>query len=168
MVNPAMDRTCFSTFATPLGKMLIAGDARGLIKVSLDKPSLPRPGWRSDANLFRREIKAIKEYLNGKSTALDNLKWNVGTVGTPFQRRVWKQLRKIPPGTTATYGEIASRLGNSRAARAVGGACNANPLMLLVPCHRVIGSRGRLTGFAGGLKTKLNLLKLENPAGHYT
>ncbi len=82
-------------------------------------------------------------------------------VGTPFQQRVWKALRSIPWGRTATYGEIARRIGNPRAVRAVGLANRDNPLPLLIPCHRVIGSNGTLTGYAGGLSTKARLLRAE-------
>lgn len=82
-------------------------------------------------------------------------------MGTPFQQRVWRALLQIPYGTTRTYGEIASAIGNSRASRAVGMACNKNPLLLIVPCHRIVGANGTLTGFAYGTDAKRYLLELE-------
>jgi len=81
--------------------------------------------------------------------------------GTPFQRRVWSALRQIPYGQTLSYGELARRIGSPAASRAVGGACGKNPLPILIPCHRVIGQSGKLTGFGGGLEAKLRLLELE-------
>jgi methylated-DNA-[protein]-cysteine S-methyltransferase len=84
--------------------------------------------------------------------------------GTPFQLQVWTELRMIPYGVTMTYGEVAYALGKPTASRAVGGANNRNPLPVVIPCHRVIGADGRLTGFAGGLETKQQLLDLERRA----
>ena len=82
--------------------------------------------------------------------------------GTPYQKQVWQELLKIPYGKVATYGEIAERVGNPRGARSVGGACNKNPIMIVIPCHRVIGKSGNLTGYAEGIETKKLLLKLES------
>lgn len=81
--------------------------------------------------------------------------------GTDFQQKVWNELKKIPYGTTCTYGEIAVRIGNPKASRAVGNACNKNPIPILIPCHRVVGSKGDLVGFASGLDVKKHLLDLE-------
>ena len=81
--------------------------------------------------------------------------------GTPFQKSVWDQLRRIPRGTTITYGELARRLGNPKATRAAAQACGANPILLLIPCHRVVGADGSLTGFAAGLERKRELLRQE-------
>lgn len=88
--------------------------------------------------------------------------------GTTFQQRVWQELRKIPPGRTRSYAEVAAAVGSPQAARAVGGACGANPIPLLVPCHRVLASGGRLGGFSGGLDWKRRLLALEGPAAERT
>jgi methylated-DNA-[protein]-cysteine S-methyltransferase len=166
-----MEPVYFTVFETSLERMLIAGNSNGLIQVAFYKKRSPypvKPDWIQTASLFRKEIKAIQHYLKGKHNSLKRLTWRMGNVGTPFQRRVWSALRNIPCGKTATYGEIASAIGSSGAARAVGGACNANPFVLLVPCHRVIGGNSALTGFACGLRMKARLLKLENPKAVFT
>ena len=100
----------------------------------------------------------LEEYFTGQRKTFD---LPLRPHGTDFQRRVWEQLLQIPYGQTATYGQIAKRIGNSNAARAVGQACNANPIPILIPCHRVVGSNSRLTGFALGLDVKSALLELE-------
>ena len=101
----------------------------------------------------------ILSFLEGKRQQLD---FPIRMVGTPFQQRVWRALQRIPYGTTCTYGEIAAAIGNPRASRAVGMACNKNPLLLIVPCHRVVGVNGKLTGFAYGTDAKRWLLELES------
>ncbi len=101
----------------------------------------------------------IKEYLDGRRKIFD-IKYELK--GTEFQKKVWHILEKIPYGKTYTYLEIAKKINNPKAARAVGGACNKNPIWLIVPCHRVIGTNGNLTGYAGGLDMKEKLLQIEN------
>lgn len=101
----------------------------------------------------------IKEYLAGKRKKFD-IKYELK--GTEFQKKVWQVLEEIPYGKTYTYLEIAKKINNPKAARAVGGACNKNPIWLIVPCHRVIGTNGNLTGYAGGLDMKEKLLQIEN------
>ena len=103
-------------------------------------------------------FKEISEYLNGKRKTFN---FPIAPKGTDFQRKVWSALRGIPYGGTRTYGEIAAYIGSPKAARAVGNACNKNPLLLAVPCHRVLGADGSLTGFAAGIETKKRLLLLE-------
>lgn len=107
---------------------------------------------------LKKCVKQLREYFKG-----ERKKFTVTLVleGTPFQKKVWRELQKIPYGQTATYGEIARRIGKPKAARAVGGACNKNKIPIIVPCHRVIGSGGSLVGFAGGLSLKSKLLQLE-------
>ena len=100
----------------------------------------------------------ILDFLDGKRQLLD---FPIRMVGTPFQQRVWRALQQIPYGTTRTYGEIAAAVGNPRASRAVGMACNKNPLLLIVPCHRVVGVNGKLVGFAYDTDAKRWLLELE-------
>lgn len=113
----------------------------------------------SDKNSFAdKVISQINEYLDGKREKFD---FPFKTHGTEFQKKVWAELQKIPYGETKTYGQIAKEIGKPNAARAVGGACNKNPLLLAVPCHRVIGSDGSLTGFAIGTDIKKQLLMLE-------
>ena len=104
----------------------------------------------------------LTQYFKGERTAFDvPIRLN----GTDFQTRVWQQLLRIPYGHTRSYGELAAAIGNASASRAVGLANSKNPLSIIVPCHRVIGASGRLTGFAGGLETKAKLLDLERAHG---
>ena len=106
----------------------------------------------------QRAQRQLEEYFAGRRQTFD---LPLRPHGTDFQRRVWEQLLQIPYGQTATYGEIAKRIGNPNAGRAVGQACNANPIPIFIPCHRVVGSNSRLTGFALGLDVKTALLELE-------
>jgi methylated-DNA-[protein]-cysteine S-methyltransferase len=140
--------------------MMIAGNEDGLLKLAYGQR--PAKGWINDNKRFGREIKAIQKYLQGNAYALDKLPWKMGRTGTPFQCRVWKKISSIPVGATRTYGEIAASIGKPGGARAVGGACNANPLPLLIPCHRVMGQNRQLTGYSSGLDKKRILLNLEN------
>ncbi len=115
-------------------------------------------GVTSTNALEREARRQLEEYFAGRRTTFDlPLRPN----GTEFQQRVWKELLQIPYGQTATYGQIAKKIGNPNAARAVGQACNANPIPIFIPCHRVVGSNSRLTGFALGLDVKTTLLELE-------
>jgi len=114
---------------------------------------------KMDTEMFHSVQDELFGYLTGKR---ENFTIPLKFVsGTPFQRRTWKVLLKIPFGETMTYGELARKVGSPQAARAVGGACGANPIAIIVPCHRVVGSGGSLTGFGGGLKLKKALLELE-------
>lgn len=111
-----------------------------------------------DAKLLAQAVVQLQEYLAGTRTSFDI---PICGKGTEFQQKVWKALCDIPYGETRTYGQIAEAIGNPKASRAVGGACNKNPIMIMVPCHRVIGGNGRLVGFGGGLDMKEWLLGLE-------
>lgn len=104
-------------------------------------------------------IKQLDEYFNVERTVF-NLSLSIN--GTDFQQRVWQELARIPYGTTITYGELARRIGNAKASRAVAMACHNNPISIIIPCHRVIGCNGKLTGYAGGLDKKAILLDIEN------
>lgn len=115
-------------------------------------------GTEPEAALLRRAAEELAEYFAG---VRQNFTVPVRAEGTDFQRGVWEALRRIPYGETRTYGEIAGQVGSPRGARAVGMACNRNPVMLFIPCHRVVGSNGKLVGFAGGIAMKEALLKLE-------
>ncbi|MDD3470329.1 MAG: methylated-DNA--[protein]-cysteine S-methyltransferase [Thermoguttaceae bacterium] len=116
-------------------------------------------GWQEKSlDLVTMAFVQIRAYLTGER---QEFTLPIRSHGTSFQCRVWAELGKIPYGTTASYGEIASRMGQPRAVRAVGAACGRNPIPLVVPCHRVVGKRGRLTGFRGGLELKQRLLELE-------
>lgn len=114
----------------------------------------------SNSDIIRVIKRQLQEYLNGTRKKFD-IKFDTSQ-GTDFQRRVWQALRDIPYGETRTYGEIAKTVGSPKGARAVGMACNKNPLLIITPCHRVIGSTGSLTGFACGIDIKKLLLDIEN------
>lgn len=114
----------------------------------------------SNSDIIRVIKRQLQEYLNGTRKKFD-IKFDTSQ-GTDFQRRVWQALRDIPYGETRTYGEIAKIVGSPKGARAVGMACNKNPLLIITPCHRVIGSTGSLTGFACGIDIKKLLLDIEN------
>ena len=145
------------TFCSPIGIVRLTEEGGAITRIELsdaiDASSAPTP-------LLHEAEQQIMAYLDGKRQQLD---FPIRMMGTPFQQRVWHALQQIPYGTTRTYGEIADAIGNPRASRAVGMACNKNPLLLIVPCHRVIGANGKLTGFAYGTDAKQWLLELEKP-----
>jgi methylated-DNA-[protein]-cysteine S-methyltransferase len=160
---------------TPIGTLMIAADPEGNLRAAL---------FTEDEEIVRRYLRlqcgergitlapesnphglaaTIARYFAGELDAIDRIP--VETGGTPFQREVWHALREIPCGTTTSYGELARRIGRPKAVRAVGLANGANPVSVVVPCHRVIGSNGSLTGYGGGLERKRWLLDLESSPG---
>ncbi len=148
-----------------VGKLLLAGDTDGLKLVSFQDGTHPvphDPSWMYDEAPFADAINQIEAYFAGKLRAFTI---KLKPQGTAFQLRVWKQLRTIPYGQTMSYGEIAQAIGKPKASRAVGAANGRNPLSIVVPCHRVIGSTGKLVGFGGGLDIKQQLLSLEQGCG---
>lgn len=161
-------------FDTPIGEMLLVADHQGNLRAIdwTDYESRMRRLLRLHygANGSRLEpvrnpsglTDAMGSYFAGKLDVIDSLQ--VETGGTPFQRKVWRSLRKIPCGTTLSYSQLARRIGRPTAIRAVGLANGANPVGVVVPCHRVIGSDGSLTGYGGGIKRKLWLLEHERRA----
>jgi methylated-DNA-[protein]-cysteine S-methyltransferase len=155
--------------ATPIGELLLVADVKGALRMLefSDKPER----WRRE---FRRRFEGasftethnpsglsakLGRYFDGEVAALDQIV--VDAQGTDFQRTCWKNLRTIPAGTTTSYGALAKKMGKPAAMRAVGLANGANPIAIVVPCHRVIGSDGSLTGYGGGLDNKRTLLDLE-------
>jgi methylated-DNA-[protein]-cysteine S-methyltransferase len=151
----------FCEVSTPIGKLTVAGDEEGLRGISFPRSaySIPRlSDWRHNPEPFREAIRQLEAYFAGELSRFD---LRLAPAGTPFQREVWAVLQKIPYGETTSYGEIARMLGNANAFRAVGAANGRNPIPIVIPCHRVIGSDGSLTGFGGGLSTKSQLLALE-------
>lgn len=145
----------------PVGRLLVAGDKTGLRSIRFPKSKGnrgPDPGWEANREFFRGPIEQLGAYFAGKLKKFD---LKLAPEGTPFQLNVWQALQDIPYGHTISYGELARRIGRPKACRAVGGANARNPLAIVVPCHRVIGSDGGLTGFGGGLETKKALLALE-------
>jgi methylated-DNA-[protein]-cysteine S-methyltransferase len=150
-----------STFDTPLGTFVAAVDGAGaLLAIDFDERG-PISTWEDvvhDERRLRPVARALERYFAGE---LREFELELAPEGTPFQRRVWGELRRIPYGETIAYSELARRLGDPRAVRAVGRANGANPIPIVVPCHRVIGADGTLTGYAGGLERKRALLALE-------
>jgi methylated-DNA-[protein]-cysteine S-methyltransferase len=152
-----MTHTAYTLLPSPLGPVLLTGGDDGLTRVLLDGPD-PAPGWVRDDARFTEAARQLGEYFAGARTAFD---LPLRAAGTAFEQRVWDELRRIPYGETTSYGELARRLNHPGAARAVGRANGRNPLAIVVPCHRVIGASGALTGYAGGLERKRELLALE-------
>lgn len=150
---------------TPIGTLLIAGDADAIHRISFPKrgkPVRPEAGWQaSPRGPVAEAMRQLREYFAGRRSAFD---LPLAPEGTAFQRAVWRGLQEIPYGTTISYGELARRVGNPKASRAVGSANGANPLPIVIPCHRVIAGDGTLGGFGGGLSTKESLLALERQA----
>jgi|AP95_1055475.scaffolds.fasta_scaffold242796_1 methylated-DNA-[protein]-cysteine S-methyltransferase len=145
----------------PLGPLLVAGDGDQLHRISFSTEGRsyePKAGWRRDESEFAEVFAQLDAYFAGELTVFD---LPLRRAGTDFQNRVWAALGEIPYGETISYGELASRIGKPTASRAVGGANGANPLPIVVPCHRVIGSNRSLTGFAGGIEIKKFLLTHE-------
>ena len=146
---------------TPIGKLLLAGNKNELKLISFPEGSMrrqPEADWTYSEAPFRETSRQLKEYFDGKRKQF-NLP--LSPEGTPFQLTVLDELLRIPYGTTASYGDVAHRIGRPKASRAVGAANGRNPLPIVIPCHRVVGSNGSLTGFGGGLSTKKALLRLE-------
>ena|SRR5882672_3211935 len=156
-------RTYFTTMEkTPVGALRLVADERGLNTVWFlrgRKDEVPREDWKEDSAFFIEVTRQLQEYFAG---TLHEFEIPLFMDGTDFQKRVWKNLQKIPYGETISYGELAKQIGDPKAVRAVGAANAQNPLPILVPCHRVIGSNGSLTGFGGGLENKRKLLDLES------
>lgn len=155
-----MKQYCY--YQSPFGKLLLIGND-GILE-ELHFPGAAEQeqiaeDWQHDETVFNEVLQQLAEYFAGNRQEF-NLK--IVPKGTPFQKRVWQELQKIPFGRTASYGEIAERVGNAKACRAVGMANNKNPIPIIVPCHRVIGKNGSLVGFGGGLDLKRQLLNLEN------
>ena len=147
---------------SPVGPLLLAGDSEALHVLAFGVGSRPRAidaDWTLDTKGVLTNVrKELDQYFAGRLTTFTTkLAFN----GTPFQNQVWKQLTRIPYGETISYLDLANRIDNPKAVRAVGMANGANPIAIIVPCHRVIGSNGSLTGFGGGLPTKRALLELE-------
>lgn len=157
-----MSAQSYMVTESPVGPLLLAGDERGLHLVHFlngRRPKSPDPEWSEDKKPFKEVLRQLRAYFDGK---LKDFDLPLVLNGTEFQLRVWRRLQKIPYGETVSYGQIAREFGNPEASRAVGLANGSNPIPIIVPCHRVIGSNGDLTGFGGGLPIKKKLLALES------
>jgi len=157
----AMTTIYYDYLPSPVGRLLLAMDGQGLRHIHFEtgRETLePGEAWEPGAGALHETRAQLKAYFAGKLTEFD---LPLAPQGTEFQQRVWLELVRIPFGETTNYGEIARRLGDLQATRAVGAANGANPLPIVVPCHRVIGKSGSLVGFGGGLPVKRWLLEHE-------
>jgi len=169
-MEPSISTTVFYTLTeSPVGELLLAADETGLRHILFSggrDPAEPRPEWRPASNgLASKEdatlgetIRQLRAWFAGELREFD---LPLAPEGSDFHQRVWRELCKIPYGETISYGELARRIGSPNASRAVGRANGANPIPIVIPCHRVIGGDGRLTGYGGGLSRKGFLLVLE-------
>lgn len=146
-------------YETDIGKIGIAENGKAITNVYFNNGQILEEFNIEETDLLRKAGKELKEYFDGERKEFDiPLKVD----GTDFRKSVWKELCKIPYGETCTYGDIAKRIGNPKASRAVGLANNKNKIPIFIPCHRVIGANGKLVGFAGGIEIKKYLLDLES------
>ena len=170
-MRPAPVALLRETLASPIGTLVLLIDADGRLRVAdfedfhdrmvalLDR-GYGRGGWSvTDARHPSRAFGAVSGYFDGDLAAIDEVETATG--GTVLQRAVWAALRSVPAGTTESYGALAARIGHPRAVRPVGAANGANPICIVVPCHRVVGANGTLTGYGGGLERKRWLLDHE-------
>ncbi len=151
----------YDVIESPIGPLTVAADEAGLRRVHFPergKAHAAEAGWVPDKAAFATLARELAEYFAGRRRSFSV---TLAPEGTEFQLATWRALREIPYGTTISYAELAQRIGRPSASRAVGAANGANPLPIVVPCHRVIGADGSLTGFGGGLPTKRALLELE-------
>jgi methylated-DNA-[protein]-cysteine S-methyltransferase len=156
-----MNQMLYTTLDSPIGELLLGGDEGELRLLSMQGGRHPislGPGWVRRDQPFADAVAQLHEYFDGARRDFD---LELALVGNPFETRVWDALREIPYGETVSYGEIARTIGAPTAARAVGLANGRNPIAVIVPCHRVIGANGTLTGYGGGLERKRFLLDLE-------
>lgn len=157
-MNPAV---AFSYCESPIGKLLLVARERGLAQIWFERTTHKAAvgdDCHEDSAALRDAVGQLRAYFAGE---LENFDLPLAPEGTPFQQKVWNELLKIPYGETISYGDLARRIGNPNASRAVGLANGTNPIPIVIPCHRVIGSNGKLTGYGGGLPIKEKLLALE-------
>jgi methylated-DNA-[protein]-cysteine S-methyltransferase len=158
--------TLFTKIKSSVGPLLLAADQSGLRQIrfaegkhpATSDPARIDPAWIEDADFFAETVRQLRAYFAGD---LETFDISLAPQGTEFQLKVWKFLCDIPYGETISYGELARRIANPKASRAVGLANGSNPIPIIIPCHRVIGSNGKLTGYGGGLPIKEKLLALE-------
>jgi len=157
-----MSRLSYTWFASPVGPLLLAGSrdrlnylsfASGRHAVAVD------PDWVQEDSSFEEPVRQLRQYFAGERKVFS---LPLAPAGTEFQQAVWSELHRIPYGETISYKELAQRIGKPKAVRAVGAANGANPIPIIIPCHRVVGNDGSLTGFGGGLPLKKRLLALES------
>lgn len=142
----------------PIGTLAIAEDDVGITNVFFKGVAVPKDFTEKETPLLQKAAEQLREYFEGRRNAFD---LPLSLCGTKFQQADWQALQTIPYGETRSYKQIAEQIGNPKACRAVGMANNRNPVMIIVPCHRVVGHDGKMVGYAGGLDTKKYLLELE-------
>ena len=154
-----MNKIKYRYLDSPVGELLLIGEKK-LERIEFQTSKVtPGKDWIEDADVFKGVVDQLKAYFKRERSRFDV---EMDLKGTEFQKRVWAKLVQIPYGTTISYGELAKRIGNPKASRAVGMANGKNPIPIIIPCHRVIGKNGTLTGFGGGLDIKQTLLDLES------
>ena len=157
-----MECVHYTWFESPIGPLLLAGSDDGLRLVSFSAGRHARevdPQWQEDPGAFAETARQLKEYFAGQRKSFE---LPLVLKGTDFQKKVWMALQKIPYGETMSYKQLAQMIDRPMAVRAVGAANGANPIPIIIPCHRVIGNDGSLTGFGGGLPLKKKLLEMES------
>lgn len=167
LYNFALMSYSYKYMESPVGRLTLIGSDKGLAAIlwEKDNPSRVRAQAEIEDNLHPVLVEAerqLKEYFDGKRSSFS---LELDPIGTKFQKEVWNALAGIPYGETRSYGQLAHQLGNPKAVRAVGAANGRNPISIILPCHRVVGATGALTGFAGGLEAKAMLLALEGVTG---
>ena len=145
-------------YQTDIGEIGIAENKGNITNIYFENEQIPRNNIAFETDTLKEAARQLQDYLAGKLREFD---LPLALAGTDFMLRVWKSLLNIPYGETRSYQEIALSVGNKKASRAVGHACKQNPIPIIIPCHRVIGTNGKLTGFGGGLELKARLLELE-------
>jgi len=154
----------YTIMESPVGNIILIADHNSLCAIywpnqKVDEKKFPDLEKKDSSKVLRSTVKQLSDYFKGKRTEFD---LPLRPLGTNFQEQVWRALTSIDYGDTVSYGDIANHIKNPKAVRAVGAAIGKNPISIIIPCHRVIGSNGKLTGFAGGLSTKEFLLNLES------
>lgn len=153
----------YTYYPSPVGNLLILSDGEHITHIDFEKEQYaPNPAWqeKADLPLFHQVRLAFDRYFQGEKETFANIP--LKTEGTLFQQAIWQALRQIGYGEMSSYGELAKRINNPKAVRAVGGAVGSNPISIIIPCHRILGKDHTLTGFGGGLVAKRFLLQLEN------
>ncbi|MGH9936664.1 MAG: methylated-DNA--[protein]-cysteine S-methyltransferase, partial [Blastocatellia bacterium] len=154
-------QTFFTSLDSPVGALFLTSNGEAITELFMEKHTGgPKPisDWLRDDDHFREAADQLRAYFAGELTEFD---LPLATAGTPFQQSVWVELQKIPFGSTVSYGELARRIGRPNAPRAVGAANGSNPISIIIPCHRVIGSNNKLTGYGGGIERKKFLIDFE-------
>lgn len=157
------DRVFSGGIDSPIGKLVVRAGEEGIVGIDFEREGRGELGEGPGSELVQRAIEELEAYFAGELLVFD---LPLVLEGTPFQIEVWKELQRIPYGETISYGELAQRIGNPDAVRAVGAANGRNRIPIIIPCHRVIGGNGTLTGYAGGIHIKQALLALERK--HHT